>query len=34
MIGETIRALGEIAEDESIKVLILRGAGQHFCAGH
>jgi enoyl-CoA hydratase/carnithine racemase len=34
MIDEMIHALGQIAEDESIKVLILRGAGQHFCAGH
>ena len=34
MIGEIIHALDEIAEDESIKVLIIRAAGQHFCAGH
>jgi enoyl-CoA hydratase/carnithine racemase len=34
MIGEIIHALDEIAEDESIKVLVIRGAGKHFCAGH
>ena len=34
MIGEIIHALDKIAEDESIKVLIIRAAGQHFCAGH
>ena len=34
MIGEMIHALDEIAEDESIKVLAIRGSGKHFCAGH
>ena len=34
MIGEIIYALDEIAGDESIKVLVIRGAGKHFCAGH
>ena len=34
MIGEIIHALDAIAEDESIKVLVIRGAGEHFCAGH
>ncbi len=34
MIGEIIHALDKIANDESIKVLIIRGAGKHFCAGH
>ena len=34
MIGEIIHALDDIAEDESIKVLVIRGAGNHFCAGH
>ena len=34
MIGEIIHALDDIAEDESIKVLVVRGAGNHFCAGH
>jgi len=34
MIGEIIHALDEVALDESIKVLILRAAGNHFCAGH
>ena len=34
MIGEIIHALDAIAEDESIKVLVIRAAGNHFCAGH
>ena len=34
MIGEIIHVLGETAEDESIKVLIVRAAVRHFCAGH
>jgi enoyl-CoA hydratase/carnithine racemase len=34
MIDEIIHALDAIAEDESIKVLVIRGAGEHFCAGH
>jgi len=34
MIKEIIHALGEVAADETIKVLIFRGAGNHFCAGH
>ena len=34
MIGEIIHALDDIAEDESIKVLVIRAAGNHFCAGH
>ncbi len=34
MIGEIIHALDEIAEDKSIKVLVIRGSGKHFCAGH
>ena len=34
MVGEIIHALDEIAEDESIKVLVIRGSGKHFCAGH
>lgn len=34
MIGEIIHVLGEISEDESIKVLVIRAAGKHFCAGH
>jgi len=34
MIGEIIHALGEVAADDSIKVLVIRAAGKHFCAGH
>jgi enoyl-CoA hydratase/carnithine racemase len=34
MIGEIIHALDEVALDESIKVLIIRAAGNHFSAGH
>jgi len=31
---ETSKALEEAAEDDHIKVLILKGAGRAFCAGH
>ena len=34
MISEIIHALGEISGDEAIKVLVIRAAGKHFCAGH
>jgi enoyl-CoA hydratase/carnithine racemase len=34
MIGEMTQALTEIAGTEDIRVLILRAAGKHFCAGH
>jgi enoyl-CoA hydratase/carnithine racemase len=34
MISEIIHALGEISADEAIKVLVIRAAGKHFCAGH
>lgn len=34
MIGEMIHALEAIAADETIKVLVIRAAGKHFCAGH
>ncbi len=34
MIGEMIHALGVIAADEALKVLVIRAAGKHFCAGH
>jgi len=34
MISEIIQALGAIAADETIKVLVIRAAGKHFCAGH
>ena len=34
MIREIMELLEQVAEDESIKVLIIRAAGKHFCAGH
>ena len=34
MINEIIQVLDEVATDESIKVLVIRAAGSHFCAGH
>jgi methylglutaconyl-CoA hydratase len=33
MIGELIAALDEIATDASLRFLLLRGRGRHFCAG-
>jgi len=34
MISEITNALVVIAADEKIKVLVIRAAGKHFCAGH
>ncbi|MGC3938053.1 enoyl-CoA hydratase [Roseobacter sp. EG26] len=34
MLAALQSTLDEIATDKSIKVVILRGAGSHFCAGH
>ena len=34
MISEITNALAVIAADEKIKVLVIRAAGKHFCAGH
>ena len=34
MIEEMTDALSKVAEDESVKVVIIRAAGKHFCAGH
>lgn len=34
MIGEIMDVLTAVAEDESVKVIIIRAAGKHFCAGH
>ena len=34
MIREIMELLEQVAEDETIKVLIIRAAGKHFCAGH
>ena len=34
MIKEIISLLTEIADDEALKVIVLKAAGHHFCAGH
>ena len=34
MIAEMIDALTKVSTDEAIKVIIIRAAGKHFCAGH
>jgi enoyl-CoA hydratase/carnithine racemase len=34
MIREMIHALTALSVDESIKVIVIRAAGRHFCAGH
>ncbi|MBN2810034.1 MAG: enoyl-CoA hydratase [Deltaproteobacteria bacterium] len=34
MIKEIIALLNEIAGDDSLKVIVLKAAGRHFCAGH
>ena len=34
MITEVSYVLSSVSEDESIKVVIIRAAGKHFCAGH
>lgn len=34
MLSALQAALDQIAHDQSVKVVILRGAGAHFCAGH
>lgn len=34
MVAELAHLLTTVATDESVKVLILRAAGKHFCAGH
>lgn len=34
MIGEMVDALTKISADESIRVVIIRASGKHFCAGH
>ncbi len=33
MLRELHDAFGELAQDETVRMLILRGAGKHFCAG-
>ncbi len=34
MISEIIDALTKAAEDENLKVIIIKASGKHFCAGH
>ena len=34
MIAEMIDALTGVATDETVKIIIIRAAGKHFCAGH
>lgn len=34
MIKELSSLLGQVAGDETLKVIILKAAGKHFCAGH
>ena len=34
MIAEITDALTQVAEDDTVKVLVIRAAGKHFCAGH
>ena len=34
MIKEMIDALTKVSTDETIKVIIIRANGKHFCAGH
>jgi enoyl-CoA hydratase len=33
MLGELLRALGDVAADRDARVVILSGEGRHFCAG-
>ncbi len=34
MIQEMIHALTAVSTDETVKVVVIRAAGKHFCAGH
>ena len=34
MVVELIHAFTAVSEDETVKVIILKAAGKHFCAGH
>lgn len=34
MIQEIIHLLTQISQDESVKVIVIKAAGKHFCAGH
>lgn len=33
MVAALVRAVGEAEEDEGVRVIVLRGAGDHFCSG-
>jgi enoyl-CoA hydratase/carnithine racemase len=34
MINEIIEVLSQVSTEESLKVIIIKAAGKHFCAGH
>lgn len=34
LLSDLLSALGDIAKDESVRVVVLAGAGKAFCAGH
>lgn len=34
MIGEILDLLSRVSGDQTVKIIILRAAGKHFCAGH
>ena len=34
MIGEITGALTDVSADESVKVVVIKAAGKHFCSGH
>jgi enoyl-CoA hydratase/carnithine racemase len=34
MVSEIAEALGDVSTDESVKVVIIKAAGKHFCSGH
>ncbi len=34
MVGEITTALTDVCADESVKVVVIKAAGKHFCSGH
>ena len=34
MIREITEALTDVSADESVKVVVIKAAGKHFCSGH
>ncbi len=34
MVGEITGALTDVSTDESVKVVVIKAAGKHFCSGH